>query len=113
MTYQNDIANSGRAIETQPTWDGIDAESVARMRLQNRFRTGVDIARYTAGIMRADMAAYDGFYKKLIETIPLKNVTSRFAMERIKSETALPIVLQRERTVRKPPPEVERRDTAA
>jgi isocitrate lyase len=26
-----------------------DAESVARMRLQNRFKTGLDIARYTAG----------------------------------------------------------------
>jgi hypothetical protein len=33
-------------------------ESVARMRLQNRF-TGLDIARYTAKIMRRDMAAYD------------------------------------------------------
>jgi isocitrate lyase len=40
-------------------WDGISADAVARMRLQNRFRTGLDIARYTAGIMRADMAAYD------------------------------------------------------
>jgi isocitrate lyase len=29
------------------------------MRLQNRFQTGLDIARYTAKIMRADMAAYD------------------------------------------------------
>ena len=41
------------------TWDGISAESVARMRLQNRFKTGLEIARYTAGIMRTDMAAYD------------------------------------------------------
>jgi isocitrate lyase len=41
------------------TWDGIDAEAVARMRLQNRFQTGLDIARYTAAIMRKDMAAYD------------------------------------------------------
>ena len=41
------------------TWDGINAESVARMRLQNRFQTGLDIARYTAAIMRSDMAAYD------------------------------------------------------
>jgi isocitrate lyase len=40
-------------------WSGIDPESVARMRLQNRFKTGLDIARYTAGIMRRDMAAYD------------------------------------------------------
>ena len=37
----------------------INAESVARMRLQNRFQTGLDIARYTADIMRADMARYD------------------------------------------------------
>jgi len=40
-------------------WDGISAEAVMRMRLQNRFRTGLDIARYTAGVMRADMEAYD------------------------------------------------------
>ncbi|MDG1812943.1 MAG: isocitrate lyase, partial [Porticoccaceae bacterium] len=37
----------------------INAESAARMRAQNRFQTGIDIARYTAGIMRADMAQYD------------------------------------------------------
>jgi len=41
------------------TWDSISPEYVARMRLQNRFRTGLDIARYTAAIMRKDMAAYD------------------------------------------------------
>jgi len=40
-------------------WDGISPESAARMRLQNRFRTGLDIARYTAAIMRRDMAEYD------------------------------------------------------
>ena len=43
---------------------------------------------YMLRVVVADMAAYDLFYKKLIETIPLKNVTSRFAMERIKSTTA-------------------------
>jgi isocitrate lyase len=41
------------------TWKGINAEYVARMRLQNRFKTGLDIARYTADIMRKDMADYD------------------------------------------------------
>jgi len=41
------------------TWRTIDPESAARMRLQNRFQNGLDIARYTAGIMRRDMAAYD------------------------------------------------------
>jgi isocitrate lyase len=60
VTYQNDIAQIGQLIGGKNgTWDGIDAEAVARMRVQNRFRTGLDIARYTAAIMRKDMAAYD------------------------------------------------------
>ena len=60
MTYQQSIAEAGQAIEPfRQTWDGIEPESVARMRLQNPFRTGLDIARYTAKIMRRDMAAYD------------------------------------------------------
>ena len=43
---------------------------------------------YMLRVAVPDMAAYDGFYKRLIETIPLKNVTSRFAMQRVKSTTA-------------------------
>jgi isocitrate lyase len=59
--YQAEMARIGSLIEAkQGTWNGISPEAVARMRLQNRFRTGLDIARYTAAIMRADMAAYDG-----------------------------------------------------
>ncbi|MHA6770030.1 isocitrate lyase [Sphingobium ummariense] len=59
MGYQQEIAKAGDLIGGQASWDGIAPESVARMRLQNRFHTGLDIARYTAGIMRRDMAAYD------------------------------------------------------
>lgn len=59
MTYSQSITEAGRTIGTEPNWNGIEAESVARMRLQNRFKTGLDIARYTAKIMRQDMAAYD------------------------------------------------------
>ncbi len=40
-------------------WSAIKPEYAARMRAQNRFHTGLDIARYTAKIMRDDMAAYD------------------------------------------------------
>jgi Lrp/AsnC family transcriptional regulator len=47
---------------------------------------------YMLRVVVHDMQSYDGFYKKLIATVPLKNVTSRFAMERIKSTTALPIL---------------------
>ncbi|HUB63895.1 MAG TPA: isocitrate lyase [Methylocella sp.] len=58
--YQNHIAEVKALVERQNgTWSGINPESVARMRLQNRFQTGLDIARYTAAIMRKDMAAYD------------------------------------------------------
>ena len=60
MTYQTEIDTADRTITSEgPTWSAIEPESVARMRLQNRFRTGLDIARYTAGIMRRDMEAYD------------------------------------------------------
>ncbi|MBU2308867.1 MAG: isocitrate lyase, partial [Alphaproteobacteria bacterium] len=60
MAYQDHIIEMGQLIKSKNgTWDGIAAESVARMRLQNRFKTGLEIAKYTAGIMREDMAAYD------------------------------------------------------
>lgn len=38
-----------------------------------------------------DMAAFDGLYKRLTDTVPIKNVTSRFAMERMKFTTAYPV----------------------
>jgi len=41
-------------------------------------------------VVVANMAAYDEFYKRLISITPLRNVVSRFAMERIKATTALP-----------------------
>ncbi len=60
MTYTAQIEAAKATIEKNgPSWSGISAESVARMRAQNKFQTGLDIARYTAKIMREDMAAYD------------------------------------------------------
>ena len=46
---------------------------------------------YMLRVVVPDIAGYDAFYKKLIATVQLKNVTSRFAMEKIKLSTALPI----------------------
>jgi Lrp/AsnC family transcriptional regulator len=46
---------------------------------------------YMLRVVVPDIAGYDTFYKRLIAAVPLKNVTSRFAMEKIKSTTALPI----------------------
>ncbi len=60
MSYQDHINQIDQLVSTKGgTWAAINGESVARMRLQNRFQTGLDIARYTAAIMRRDMAAYD------------------------------------------------------
>src|SRR5262245_3427167 len=46
---------------------------------------------YMLRVVAADMQAYDTFYKRLIGAVPLKNVTSRFAMEKVKSTTVLPV----------------------
>ncbi|KPP89377.1 isocitrate lyase [Erythrobacter sp. HL-111] len=59
MTYQDTIAHMQNVVGKNGNWVGIDPESAARMVIQNRFRTGLDIAKYTAKIMREDMAAYD------------------------------------------------------
>ncbi|MCA1773515.1 MAG: isocitrate lyase [Halomonas sp.] len=50
-------------------WDNIKPEYAARMRAQNRFHTGLDIARYTAKIMREDMAAYDADTSKYTQSL--------------------------------------------
>ncbi len=41
------------------SWKSINPEYVARMQLQNRFKSGIEIARYNAAIMRKDMDLYD------------------------------------------------------
>jgi Lrp/AsnC family transcriptional regulator len=72
-------------------WLGHFAERTATMpEVMEFYRMAGDVD-YMLRVVVADMAAYDAFYKRLIETIPLKNVTSRFAMERIKSTTAFQV----------------------
>ena len=58
--YNNNVEDTS-TIQNMKTsnWDSINPEFVARMRLQNQFKTGIDIARYTASIMRKDMDEYD------------------------------------------------------
>ena len=58
--YSNDISQiSELKDKAGSSWSAINPEYAARMRAQNRFRTGLDIAKYTADIMRNDMDAYD------------------------------------------------------
>jgi isocitrate lyase len=61
MTNHTNHFNNASSIPDMntPNWDAINPEYVARMRMQNKFQTGIDIAKYTAGIMRRDMDSYD------------------------------------------------------
>ena len=72
-------------------WLARFAETVTAMpEVMEFYRMAGDVD-YMLRVVVPDIAGYDTFYKKLIATVPLKNVTSRFAMEKIKSTTALPI----------------------
>lgn len=46
---------------------------------------------YMMRVVVPGIDAYDDLYRRLIKAVPLKNVTSRFAMEKIKATTALPL----------------------
>ena len=59
MPFEDTIDPTSPAVTNSDVWNGINRDAVNRMRAQNRFRTGLDIAKYCAKIMRADMAAYD------------------------------------------------------
>ena len=47
---------------------------------------------YLLRVAVKNMEEYDDFYRRLIEAVPLKDVTSRFSMERVKSTTAYPLM---------------------
>ncbi|WP_371140792.1 isocitrate lyase [Burkholderia cepacia] len=68
--YQDDIkAVAGLKENHGSAWNAISPEYAARMRAQNKFKTGLDIAKYTAKIMRADMAAYDADPSKYTQSL--------------------------------------------
>ena len=72
-------------------WLKTFAEVVSAMpEVMEFYRMAGDVD-YMLRVVVADMQSYDLFYKKLIGAVALKNVTSRFAMEKIKSVTALPV----------------------
>jgi len=69
-TYASAIEHV-RAVKAKlgGTWGAIHPEDAARMIVQNRFRTGLDIAKYTASIMRKDMAEYDADSSKYTQSL--------------------------------------------
>jgi isocitrate lyase len=71
-TYKKNIEEI-TALKAQhgSAWAAVKPENVARMRQQNRFATGVEIARYTSQVMRKDMAAYDADNSKYTQSLGL------------------------------------------
>ena len=61
MSKYNKLVEEASSISemSSSNWDSINPNYVARMRLQNNFKTGLDIAKYTASVMRKDMENYD------------------------------------------------------
>jgi Lrp/AsnC family transcriptional regulator len=79
------------AYDHTPEWMEEFAALVAAMpEVMELYRITGD-ADYMLRVVVPDMAAYDGFYKRLIASAPLRNVTSRFAMECVKHTTAFPL----------------------
>ena len=71
MSEHKNIKNEVSDIDAMSAsnWSSINPEYVARMRMQNRFKTGLDIAKYTASIMRKDMEEYDADTSKYTQSL--------------------------------------------
>ncbi len=76
------------APDHSPVWLEAFAQAVTAMpQVMEVYRMAGEVD-YTIRISVGSMADFDAFYRALIDAVPLKNVTSRFAMERIKYTTA-------------------------
>ena len=71
MSKHQKIKNNVMDIDAMSSsdWSSINPEYVTRMRKQNRFKTGLDIAKYTASIMRKDMEEYDEDSSKYTQSL--------------------------------------------
>ena len=79
------------AQDHSPAWLDSFASAVAALpEVMEVYRMAGDVD-YLLRVAVGSMADYDDFYRRLIGQVPLKNVTSRFAMERVKSTTAYPL----------------------
>ena len=79
------------ARDHSPDWLRQFTATVSQMaEVMAIYRMAGDID-YLLRVAVRDMAHFDDFYRRLIEAVPLKNVTSHFAMERVKYTTAYPV----------------------
>ena len=70
--------------------DAFAAAIAARPEIMEVFRMAGEMD-YLLKVAVPDMEAFDAFYRGLTDELPIKNLTSHFVMERIKSTLAYPI----------------------
>ena len=58
-SFNQIVAEQAKILANKPTWSAISAENVAKMKIQNRFKTGTEIAKYCSEIMRKDIAEFE------------------------------------------------------
>ncbi len=76
---------SVEAADHSVEWLRRFADVVATMpQIVGAWRMSGDVD-YLLHVMTPDIPAYDAFYRRLISAVPMRNVSSRFAMERMKS----------------------------
>ncbi|MFT6559133.1 Lrp/AsnC family transcriptional regulator [Sneathiella sp.] len=80
-----------KTSEHDPEWLGKFASIVDRFpEITEFYRMSGDVD-YLLKVVVPDIAAYDTFYRRLIQSVTLSDVSSNFAMEEIKFTTALPV----------------------
>ena len=95
------------APEHSAAWMARFAEAVSAMpEVMEAYRMAGEID-YMLRVAVPDMAEFDLFYKRLVAAVPLKNVTSRFSMERLKHTTAYPLPARSFRDRRNPEADAE------
>ena len=95
------------AHEHTPQWLETFRTAIAGMpEVMEAYRMAGEVD-YMLRVAVADMTEFDAFYKRLITSVPLKNVTSRFAMERLKHTTAYPLNPRNFRDRRSPETDTE------
>ncbi len=85
LGYPVSVFVSVEAADHSVDWLQRFAEVVATMpEVVGAWRMSGDVD-YLLHVMTPDIPAYDAFYRRLITAVPMRNVSSRFAMERMKS----------------------------
>ena len=80
-----------RTGEHSREWLENFSKTVTKMPEVMEFHRMAGDVDYMLKVMVTDMQEFDAFYKRLISTSAINEVTSRFSMETIKDTTALPI----------------------